>query len=79
MTKLEKARLAINERFRQSLPQKFHEKFGVRIVTEWSFLEMAVYSQRVDGKPLTDEQRMFIDAFDCGYAQSLIVLDELIQ
>jgi hypothetical protein len=78
MTKLMKARAVLNERFRQVMPSKFKEKFGVEIETGWSFLENVVYSIRVDGEALTDEQCAFIAAFETGYGLSLAVLDELI-
>lgn len=78
MTKLQKARNTINERFRQIMPRKFYAKFGIELETRWNFFANAVCSVRADGESFTDEQRNFIAAFEDGYAQSLTVLDELI-
>lgn len=75
MTKLQKAKTALNDRFREILPKRFYEKFNIEIVTSWSLFDMALRSHRVDGIDFTQEQLAFIVAFELGYGSAMEVVN----
>lgn len=76
-TKLQKAYDQINASIRQEVPKAVHKRFGLEVVTGWSFAANAVVTSRVDGERLTDEQVAYIRAFEDGYSAALEIVERL--
>lgn len=70
-TKIKKLASHLNDHFRTALPKAVKQKFGIEVVTEWSFIESNIRTYRPDGVSLTHEQFQFIFAYEKGYLEAM--------
>lgn len=70
-TKLEKCALRVNDEFTTLLKAAFLAKFKRELDTNYNIISMNLVSQAADGKPFTQEQKKFLQAYDDGYSAAL--------
>jgi predicted acetyltransferase len=77
MNKLQKeVHKAVNKKFIICMSGAFYKRFGVGLRVSWNIWHTHIMSWRVDGVPLTAEQKQFIDAYELGFVAALEIVDE---
>jgi hypothetical protein len=84
MTKLEKLAQRLNDYFREALAHELQARFSIDVITECQFelgdsataflTSGRLVTTRTDKRPLTAKQRAFIDAYETGYVDAMIVV-----
>ncbi len=76
-TKLEKCALRVNDSFTEKLKGAFAAKFNRQLETSYNIFAMRLISEPADGEPFTQEQKDFVEAFDGGYTEAMLIVREM--